>query len=214
MTEGLFHEAARPRLLACGDAAVLLECASAESARAWQDALSEAPEVIDTALGATTVLLRGDPGALRQRLRATPTPPPRAIAPAADTVVIPVHYDGPDLAEVADATGLSVSEVIAAHTGQPWRVAFAGFAPGFGYLSGGDPRLTVPRRPTPRAAVPAGAVALGGGYTGIYPRPSPGGWHLIGRTDIVLWDLDRDPPALLLPGTEVRFVDRSGGVER
>ena len=88
-----------------------------------------------------------------------------------------------------------------------WRVGFAGFAPGFAYLVGGDPRLDVPRRPTPRTRVPAGSVGLAGEFSGIYPRSSPGGWQLIGRTEQVLWDLDRDPPALLRPGLWVQFVD-------
>jgi KipI family sensor histidine kinase inhibitor len=108
---------------------------------------------------------------------------------------------------VAGLTGLSPEDVVAAHTGQTWRVAFAGFAPGFGYLVGEDDRLHVPRRDEARTRVPAGAVALAGEYAGVYPRTSPGGWQLIGRTDLVLFDPDRDPPALLRPGTRVRFVE-------
>jgi biotin-dependent carboxylase-like uncharacterized protein len=120
-------------------------------------------------------------------------------------VEIPVSYDGPDLALVADLTGLSPADVVAAHTGTPWTVAFGGFAPGFAYLVGGDPRLTVPRKTTPRTRVPAGAVGLAGEFSGIYPTSSPGGWQLLGRTDVVLFDPDADPPALLTPGTRVRF---------
>lgn len=120
-------------------------------------------------------------------------------------VEIEVVYDGPDLADVARHTGLTAQEVIEAHTGTPWRVGFTGFAPGFGYLVGGDPRLRVPRLATPRKSVPAGSVALAGDYSGIYPRSSPGGWQLIGRTSAVLWDLAQDPPALLTPGTIVTF---------
>jgi KipI family sensor histidine kinase inhibitor len=129
------------------------------------------------------------------------------VSAAADTepVEIAVVYDGPDLAEVARLTGLDEEAVVAAHTGTPWRIAFGGFAPGFAYLTGGDPRLAVPRRDEPRTTVPAGAVGLAGEYSGVYPRPSPGGWQLIGRTDAVLWDADRDPPALLTPGGTVRF---------
>lgn len=122
--------------------------------------------------------------------------------------MIPVTYDGPDLVEVARLTGLTVDEVVAAHTGTPWRVAFGGFAPGFAYLVGGDPRLQVPRRETPRTSVPAGSVGLAGEFSGVYPRASPGGWQLIGRTDAVMWDVDRDPPALLAPGATVRFEAR------
>ena len=120
-------------------------------------------------------------------------------------MTIDVVYDGADLAEVGRATGLGRVGVMAAHTGTPWRVAFTGFAPGFGYLTGGDPRLAVPRRATPRAEVPAGAVGLAGEFSGVYPRASPGGWQLIGSTDAVLWDAERDPPALLRPGTVVHF---------
>lgn len=119
---------------------------------------------------------------------------------------IPVAYDGPDLGQVATHAGLSIPEVIGAHTARPWLVGFGGFAPGFAYLLEGDPRLAVPRHATPRPSVPAGSVALAGRYCGIYPRRSPGGWRLIGHTDAVLWDLDRDPPALLCPGDRVRFV--------
>jgi KipI family sensor histidine kinase inhibitor len=121
-------------------------------------------------------------------------------------VELPVRYDGPDLAVVAELSGASVDDVIAAHLDQLWTAAFIGFAPGFAYLMGEDDRLSVPRRDSPRAAVPAGSVALAAGYCGVYPRESPGGWHLIGRTDAVLWDVRRADPALLAPGTRVRFI--------
>jgi KipI family sensor histidine kinase inhibitor len=124
-----------------------------------------------------------------------------------ETVEIGVRYDGPDIDDVAEMTGLSRDEVIQAHTGASWRVAFGGFAPGFAYLTGGDSRLQVPRRSEPRTTVPAGSVALAGEYSAVYPRSSPGGWQLIGHTDELIWDLDRDPPALLRPGTTVRFVE-------
>ena len=100
---------------------------------------------------------------------------------------------------------LAVDDVVAAHTGTRWQVGFAGFSPGFAYLVGGDPRLAVPRRAEPRPRVRAGSVALAGEFSGIYPRESPGGWQLIGRTDAVLWDLGRTRPALLTPGMWVRF---------
>ena len=96
--------------------------------------------------------------------------------------------------------GCRRDEVVAAHTAAPLRVGFGGFAPGFAYLVGGDERLHVPRRAEPRTKVPAGSVGLAGEFSGVYPRESPGGWQLIGRTDAVLWDVDRDPPALLIPG--------------
>ena len=121
-------------------------------------------------------------------------------------VSIEVVYDGPDLAEVAGLTGLGEDEVVARHAGADYVVAFCGFAPGFAYLTGLPAELHVPRRATPRTAVDAGSVGLAGEFTAAYPRRSPGGWQLIGRTDAALWDLDRDPPALLAPGTLVRFV--------
>jgi KipI family sensor histidine kinase inhibitor len=121
-------------------------------------------------------------------------------------VEIPVTYDGPDLAEVARLTGLPADEVVRRHAAAEYVVAFSGFAPGFGYLTGLPAELRVPRRDSPRTAVPAGSVAVAGEFTGVYPRRSPGGWQLLGRTDAVLWDPERDPPALLVPGTRVRFT--------
>lgn len=122
-------------------------------------------------------------------------------------VQIPVRYDGEDLAEVAQILGISPEEVVSRHTGSEWSVAFTGFAPGFAYLSGGDPIFNVPRRATPRTKVPAGAVALAGTFSAVYPQASPGGWQIIGVTDEAMWDLSRDLPALLQPGYRVRFVD-------
>jgi KipI family sensor histidine kinase inhibitor len=122
-------------------------------------------------------------------------------------VEIPVRYDGADLPEVARLLDLSIPEVIAAHTGTVWRCAFVGFAPGFGYLTSPDGRLTVPRRTHARTAIPAGAVALAGGYSAVYPRGTPGGWQLIGSTDLRMWAVDRDPPALVRAGSAIKFVD-------
>jgi KipI family sensor histidine kinase inhibitor len=118
-----------------------------------------------------------------------------------------VVYGGEDLDDVAELAGLSREEVVAAHAGGDYVVAFCGFAPGFGYLTGLDERLHVPRRDSPRKRVPAGAVAVADTFTAVYPRPSPGGWQLIGHTGETLWDTDRDPPALLVPGTRVRFTE-------
>ena len=123
----------------------------------------------------------------------------------ADVVRIPVVYDGPDLAEVADATGLTTREVVGLHTAATYRVDFCGFAPGFGYLSGLPEALHRPRRQTPRTRVPAGAVAIASHYSAVYPTASPGGWHLLGSTDVSMFDPARTPPALLAPGTRVRF---------
>ncbi|MBS0454236.1 MAG: 5-oxoprolinase/urea amidolyase family protein [Proteobacteria bacterium] len=123
-------------------------------------------------------------------------------------VEIPVHYDGEDLGEVAQLLGIGTQEVVHRHTGTDWFVAFTGFAPGFAYLSGGDPLLhRVPRRTTPRTRIPPGAVAVAGGFSGVYPKASPGGWQILGQTFTPMWDLSRDPPALLQPGQRVRFVD-------
>ncbi|MFZ3415187.1 carboxyltransferase domain-containing protein [Arthrobacter sp. 3Tela_A] len=121
-------------------------------------------------------------------------------------VTIETVYDGADLAEVARLTGLSEEAVVNAHTGTAWTGGFGGFAPGFTYLTGGDPALNVPRRSSPRTAVPPGAVALAGDYSAVYPRESPGGWQLIGRTAAPMWDLNRENPALVLPGDSVQFT--------
>ncbi len=129
------------------------------------------------------------------------------IAPSDHLVEIPVRYDGEDLADVAELTGLSVAEVIRRHTESEFTVAFCGFAPGFGYLVGGDPALHVPRRKSPRTRIPAGSVALAGAFSGVYPQASPGGWQIIGTTPVRMWDIDRDPGALFQPGYRVRFHD-------
>ncbi len=128
-------------------------------------------------------------------------------------VEIPVRYEGEDLEEVAQILGISAAEVVCRHTQSEWSVAFTGFAPGFAYLTGGDPIFNVPRRATPRTKVPAGAVALAGTFSAVYPQASPGGWQIIGVTDEAMWDLARDLPALLQPGYRVRFVDIGLGVE-
>ncbi|MFI6212311.1 allophanate hydrolase subunit 1 [Nocardia brasiliensis] len=127
-----------------------------------------------------------------------------------EPLVVPVRYDGADLAEVARLLRLTEAEVVAAHTGTIWQCAFIGFAPGFGYLAADDARLHVPRRARARTTIPAGAVALAGGYSAVYPRSTPGGWQLIGTTELRMWDLDREPPALIRVGDRVRFVDVEG----
>ena len=121
-------------------------------------------------------------------------------------VDIDVVYDGDDLEEIAARTRMSTDEVVARHSDATFTVAFCGFAPGFAYLDGLPTELHVPRRQTPRTRVPAGSVAIAAGFSAVYPSASPGGWHLLGRSDITLFDVDRDPPALLVPGTQVRFV--------
>lgn len=195
-----------------GDHALLLQFDNTTDVLAWAAALREAalPGVLDIVPASRTVLLKLDgprqQAAVRRRLRTLQVDAGMVpTAPAVEPMVIDVVYDGADLAEVADRTGLTTAQVINAHTATPWQVGFGGFAPGFAYLVGGDPRLSVPRRSEPRSSVPAGAVGLAGEFTGIYPRRSPGGWQLIGHTDVVLWDIDRPDPALLTPGMWVQF---------
>lgn len=130
---------------------------------------------------------------------------PAAVPVPGRRVVLPVRYDGEDLAAVADLLAMSVEQVIARHTAATYEVACLGFAPGFPYLTGLDPLLTVPRLDTPRTRVPAGSVGLAAGATCVYPSVSPGGWRLIGATDTVLFDPSADFPALLAPGDRVRF---------
>jgi KipI family sensor histidine kinase inhibitor len=199
-------------VLPFGDAALLVELDDLDQVLGLTAAIRAANHdgVLDAVPAARTVLLVAEPGTPLDPLVTMVT----SLSSAADVgstgsetepVEIEVVYDGPDLAEVAALTGLDEDGVVAAHTGTPWRIAFGGFAPGFAYLTGGDPRLRVARRDEPRTSVPAGSVGLAGEYSGVYPRSSPGGWQLIGRTDAVLWDAERDPPALLQPGGTVRF---------
>ena len=199
------------RILPCGETALLVECAPEQVASLHAAIIAASLPLTDLVPAARTVLVRCEParlGAVREQLAAllaTPLPSAPTAAPGT-TATVEVRYDGPDLARVAGLTGLDADQVVAAHTGSPWRVAFGGFAPGFAYLDGGDARLAVPRLETPRTQVPAGSVGLADGYSGIYPRPSPGGWHLIGRTSAVLWDAAPEQPALLRPGWWVQFV--------
>jgi KipI family sensor histidine kinase inhibitor len=130
-------------------------------------------------------------------------PPPPDTAPRQH--VIPVAYDGPDLDEVAQRTGLTVPEVVERHSNRWYRVYLIGFVPGWGYLGDLDPKLVLPRRAAPRTRVPAGTVAIAGAQTGVYPLTTPGGWHLLGRTSVAMFDPLADPPALLAPGDRVRF---------
>ena len=189
-------------LKAYGDTAVLRDCETLDEAQRWFAALHHDAEAV---LGARSVLLRGEPAALRTLVGRT-TPADLAARLDGPEVEVPVIYDGADLDDVARLTGLTTAEVVEAHTGAPWAVAFGGFAPGFSYLVGGDPRLQVPRRESPRGRVPAGAVGLAGEFSGVYPRESPGGWQLIGHTDLTMWDTAREEPALLVAGMTVRLV--------
>ena len=162
--------------------------------------------VVEIVPGARTVLLDGLADARRtaESVRAWHVGP--ASATVATEVEIPVAFDGPDLDEVAAMWGVARDEVVARLARIPWQVAFCGFAPGFAYLAGLPYQFAVPRLATPRPKVPAGAVGLADRYAGIYPSASPGGWRLVGHTDVTLFDPDRTPPALLTPGARVRFV--------
>lgn len=200
------------RILPVGDRALLIELTDGEAAEALhaellrRRAAGTLPSVQEIVPAARTVLLDGldDPDRLARDVLEWEIPPlpPRA----ADAIEVPVRYDGPDLAAVAALWGVPADEAAAIHSAAEFRVAFCGFAPGFGYLTGLPERYAVPRRATPRTAVPRGSLALAGPYTGIYPRASPGGWQLIGTTELELWDPVREPAALLTPGTRVRFV--------
>lgn len=189
-----------------GPHALLAEVGDARSALAlalWARTTGlAAREVVP---GAETVLFDGvdAPDRLAEQLAAWDGEVPEVVR---DPVEVPVTYDGADLAFVADHWGVDVAEVVARHTATEFVSSFCGFAPGFAYLTGPEPGWTVPRLDTPRPAVPAGSVALAGPWCGVYPTGSPGGWRLIGRTEVTLWDPSRPEPALLAPGTPVRFV--------
>jgi KipI family sensor histidine kinase inhibitor len=178
------------------------------SPAAWAEELAamEVPGVSDIVPAASTVVVR----CARARHEAIglvldmvvpAARPERSEAP----LTIDVVYDGPDIAALAEVARVSIDDVVRLHATASYEVAFCGFSPGFAYLRGIDERLHVPRRDSPRTSVPAGSIGVAAGYTCVYPSASPGGWHLIGRTSAALWDVDRDPPALLRPGRAVRF---------
>lgn len=199
------------QLLPSGSTSLLVEFDDLDEVLAFYAALlDERPHgVVDIVPAARTLLLVTDPAAtsladLDRTVRSTT--PRTGRREHGEVVEIPVHYDGEDLDEVASLLTCDVAEVVQQHTSQEWTVAFCGFAPGFGYLTAaGD--WDVPRRTSPRTKVPAGSVGLAGEFSGVYPRESPGGWQLIGRTEVAVFDLSREPPALLRPGTRVRFVE-------
>jgi allophanate hydrolase subunit 1 len=193
------------QLLRVGRDAVLVEVADsgqALSLAAWARTRDLARDVVP---GARTVLFDGLPGGsvdLARFQAGLASWRPTVLSPG-PLVELPVTYDGPDLDDVAARWDCPVEEVAARHQAVELVAAFCGFAPGFAYLAGLD--VDVPRLATPRARVRAGSVALAGRWCGVYPSASPGGWRVIGHTDAVLWDARRDPPALLAPGTRVRF---------
>jgi len=209
----------QPRIYPLGDNALVcesappatLDCqrrvwAAAQAARGW-------PHVLEVVPGMNNLTLVVDPlaadlAALTDRLRAAWDAASDATATGRE-VEIPVHYGGeagPDLAFVAKHTGLTPKEVVERHVAGQYIVFFLGFQPGFAYMGGLEDKLHTPRRSEPRLEVPAGSVGIGGAQTGIYPATSPGGWQLIGRTDVPLFDPARTPPTLLQPGDRVRFV--------
>lgn len=165
----------------------------------WDEGLEDA-----AALMSNLKALAGDASAFKLDIRVVDNGP-------SPEVTVPVNYDGADLDAVATTLGVSSEAVVELHSGATYTVAFTGFAPGFPYLVANEaardvlPLLELPRRDSPRTEVPVGSVAVAAGYCGIYPRSSPGGWNLLGRTDMVLFDAERDPPALLAPGARVRF---------
>ncbi len=200
------------KFLPAGPSALLVELDSLDEVLALaaevqrRHRLGWCPTLTDAVPGARSLLLDGleDPEATVSEVSSWPLPP-TPQHPQGE-VVVPCTYDGPDVAFVASHWGVAEQEVAAVHSSLEHRVAFTGFAPGFAYIEGLGERWQVPRRAAPRSSVPAGSVGLAATYTGIYPRASPGGWQLIGHTDLVLWDERRRPPALLVPGVAVRFV--------
>jgi KipI family sensor histidine kinase inhibitor len=200
-----------------GEAGLLAEVESLDAVLALHAALdaSRPPGIVELVPAARTVLVRFDPSRLppvsaRAWIERVSTDASAPEVAGTDEVGIDVVYDGDDLAECAALLGLSAEALVEAHTTARWRVAFTGFAPGFGYLVSADWPFDVPRLASPRSRVPAGSVGLAAGFSGVYPRETPGGWRLIGRTDAMLFDparagMDAASPALLAPGTRVRF---------
>nr|WP_163510226.1 5-oxoprolinase subunit PxpB [Fodinicola acaciae] len=201
------------RIRPAGETAALVEVDDLAQVTGLHTALRADPPagVAEFVPAARTILVTYDPAVTSFDRLAAGIERTR-IAPADEVsgslVEIPVRYDGADLAAVADAAGLSQEEVVRRHQSADYRVAFCGFAPGFGYLTGLDPVLRLPRKETPRTRVPAGSVAIAGEFSAVYPTASPGGWHLLGHSELAMWDTDRDPPAALAPGDRVRFVER------
>lgn len=206
------------RLRRCGSDAVLIEVGSLDEVDAVRAALAEAarvgrlPDLAELVPAARTVLAAVRPGSgglVRLREVLADIDVTAAVGRDSREVVLRVNYDGPDLGLVAETAGIRVTEVAALHSSVEYSVAFSGFAPGFGYLTGLPDVLRQPRLDKPRTKVPAGSVGIAGEFTGAYPRSSPGGWRLIGRTDAVLFDSHRERPALLAPGDRVRFEART-----
>jgi KipI family sensor histidine kinase inhibitor len=208
---------ATPEILRLGDSAILVRLDAQDEALASSLAESLAtggtPGVVDVSAAYHTVAIYFDPRVtdeetlgltLTSQISAAASVPP----PESPTHVVEVTYDGADLTEVAARTGLSRTEVVELHSAVEYRAGAVGFVPGFAYLDGLDERLRLPRRSAPRPRVPAGSVAIAGSQSAVYPFATPGGWHLIGRTDQTMFDPGRSPPALLCVGSRVRFQPR------
>jgi KipI family sensor histidine kinase inhibitor len=193
-----------------GEDAALLECDSLEqmSAARATVAAAELADIVELVPGARSLLIEARPGStvleqVRALLKSADLEHPPQTRPR--EIVLDVRYDGEDLELVAETAGISVDEVVKLHTGAEYTVAFTGFAPGFGYLTGLPEPLRQSRLDTPRTRVPAGSVGVAGEFAGVYPRASPGGWRLLGHTDTVLFDSRAERPSLLAPGDHVRF---------
>lgn len=210
-----------PRIAPLGDSALTVSFAGDFDARATAQArafaravtLARLPAVIEAVPGYVAVTVHYDPllndfATLREEIRRliAVEGQPAALPSTTPPLVIPVRYDGPDLEWVATRTGLSPAEVVARHTAPVYEVALLGFVPGFVYCSGLDPALILPRRQTPRTRVPQGSVAIAGAQAGVYPAATPGGWHLLGTTDVRLFDPSRVPPMMVGVGDRIRFV--------
>jgi KipI family sensor histidine kinase inhibitor len=200
------------RLLPSGTTALLVELDDLDEVLRLYAALEDdVPQgVVDVVPAARTLLVVADPGvaslsAVAEAIQGT-TPREDRVG-SSELVEVPVTYDGEDLEEAAELLDCDADELVRRHTEQEWTVAFCGFMPGFGYLVSKGWQVEVPRRSSPRKKVPAGSVALAGEFSGVYPRESPGGWQLIGRSSLAMFDPSRDPAALLRPGTRVRFTD-------
>jgi KipI family sensor histidine kinase inhibitor len=198
------------RFIPVGHDAVLVEVADTEEATAlYREARRREVDAVDVVPAACTVLFSGvgDVPALTDAIHGWSFD--RVTSAPTRVVDVPTVYDGPDLEAVARRWDMTVREAVVTHTSYELTVAFCGFAPGFAYCTGLPGRLAVPRLDRPRTRVPAGSVGLAGEFTGVYPTASPGGWQLLGTTEIRLWDDSRDEPATLSPGTRVRFVEVS-----
>ncbi|UQX89611.1 allophanate hydrolase subunit 1 [Jatrophihabitans telluris] len=198
-----------PRCQPYGDRAVLIDGIDDPARLAAQLARAgQMPALIDIVPAAESVLVVFDPslvtiGMIEQAAAAAAEPV--STDPGLEEIVLEVRYDGPDLPAVADELGWSVERVVATHSQAPYAVRFCGFSPGFGYLTGLPREMQLARLDEPRTRVPAGSVGVAGEYTGVYPNESPGGWRILGRTKARLFDVERRPPALLVPGRPVRF---------